>query len=232
MIQDIEYNGILGSSLKVFSVERPAIPAARPRREETEIPGLGTVYRETGEYEPTEIPVKMNYIGDELKWADRWRKIQKWFAAENGILRFSDDAGYFFKIAYVELDENERPSARTGRFNATFVTRDGLYYPNYGQREHKPDEIVWNPYEKSKPIFKITGEGLCTLSVNGNQMTANVGQNLTIDTERMLAYRQDGILQNTSVTGDYENLYLPAGNIEISITQGFDLVVIPNWRCR
>lgn len=232
MIQDIEYNGICGSSLKVFSMERPAIPAARPHREEIVIPGLGTVYRETGEYEPTEIPVKMNYIGDELKWADRWRKIQKWLAVENGILRFSDDAGYFFKIAHVELDENERPSARIGRFNVTFVTRDGLYYPNSGQREHSPEEIVWNPYEKSKPTFKITGEGSCILSVNGNQMTANVGQNLTIDTERMLAYREDGVLQNTSVTGDYESLYLPAGSIEISITQGFALTVIPNWRCR
>lgn len=232
MIQDIEYNGICGSSMKVFSMERPAIPAAKPKRESIVIPGLGTVYRKTGEYEPTEIPVKMNYVGDEEKWADRWRKIQKWLAAEMGILRFSDDAGYFFKIAHVELDENERPSARIGRFIATFVTRDGLYYPNSGQREYSPDEIIWNPYEISKPIYKISGEGLCTLSVNGKKLTANVGQHMIIDTERMEAYRQDGLSQNTSVTGDYENIYLPEGELEISITAGFELMIVPNWRCR
>ena len=61
-------------------------------------------------------------------------------------------------------------------------------------------------------------------------MTANVGQNLTIDTDLMIAYRQDGTMQNTAVTGDYENLYLLPGDNVISITDGFDLKIIPNWR--
>ena len=69
------------------------------------------------------------------------------------------------------------------------------------------------------------------LTVNGKTMKATVGQNLTIDTERMLAYRTDGTLMNTSVTGDYEDLYLQAGENEISITSGFSLKIIPNWRC-
>ena len=70
---------------------------------------------------------------------------------------------------------------------------------------------------------------MCTLTVNGNEMTANVGQNLTIDTDLMIAYRQDGTLQNTAVTGDYEDLYLVPGDNVISITSGFDLKIIPNW---
>ena len=73
---------------------------------------------------------------------------------------------------------------------------------------------------------------MCTLEVNGNRMTANVGQNLTIDTDRMVAYRQDGTLQNTAVTGKYEDLYLTEGEIDIGISTGFDLKIIPNWRCR
>ena len=60
-------------------------------------------------------------------------------------------------------------------------------------------------------------------------MTATVGQNLTIDTEKMLAYREDGELQNTGVTGDYGDLYLLHGENEISISEGFSLSVIPNW---
>ena len=70
---------------------------------------------------------------------------------------------------------------------------------------------------------------MCTLMVNGNEMTANVGQNLTIDTDLMMAYRQDGTLQNTAVTGDYEDLYLVPGDNVINITSGFDLKIIPNW---
>lgn len=59
---------------------------------------------------------------------------------------------------------------------------------------------------------------MCTLTVNGNTMTANVGQNLTIDTDRMIAYRSDGTLNNTQVTGNYEDMYLLNGENEISFS--------------
>lgn len=62
-------------------------------------------------------------------------------------------------------------------------------------------------------------------------MTANVNGHLIIDTDRMLTYRQDGKLENASVKGDYEDLYLEEGENMIRITPGFELKVIPNWRC-
>ena len=61
-------------------------------------------------------------------------------------------------------------------------------------------------------------------------MHANVGQNLTIDTDRMIAFREDGTVNNIAVSGDYEDLYLKEGDNQISITSGFALKVIPNWR--
>lgn len=233
MYQDIEYGGIRGSGLKIYARERPAIPAAKVRREQIVIPGRdGVVYRSEGTFEPTEIEVLFNYIGKESEWAERWRMAQRWLAKENAKLRFSDDDGYFFWVDHVELEANERTTRRIGNFTATFTTRDGLYYLNSGLREHGAEEIQWNPYETSHPVYKIAGEGVCTLEVNGKQITANVGQNLTIDTDRMVAYRQDGTLQNTDVTGRYEDLYLKEGEINIEISTGFDLKIIPNWRCR
>ena len=233
MIQDIEYAGIRGSSLKVFVRERPEIPAAKVRRTKIEIPGRdGAIYQSDEEFEETEISVSMNYIGSEIEWEGRWRRVQKWLAETNSILRFSDDTGYFFRISYVELGSNERPSARTGVFQATFVTRDGLHYLDSGLLEYSPGRVRRNPYERSKPVYKISGEGRCVLTVNGKEMEVNVGQNIAIDTERMVAYREDGTLLNTSVSGNYEDLFLQKGNNEISCTEGFDLKVIPNWRCR
>ena len=67
--------------------------------------------------------------------------------------------------------------------------------------------------------------------MNGKNMTANVNGHLIIDTDRMLTYRQDGKLENASVKGDYEDLYLEEGENMIRITPGFELKVIPNWRC-
>lgn len=233
MYQDVEYGGIKGSSIKIYARERPAIPAARKRREEITIPGRdGALYKSDGSYEPTEIEVQFNYIGMEEDWAKRWREAQRWLGKENARLRLSDDDGYFFWISYVDLSENERTSRRIGNFTATFVTRDGLYYLDSGLREYGKQEIRWNPYEASHPVYKVYGEGMCTIEVNGKQMKANVGQNLTIDTERMLAYREDGTLRNTDVTGEYENLYLPEGEIRIEVSYGFDIRITPNWRCR
>lgn len=94
------------------------------------------------------------------------------------------------------------------------------------------DKVLYNRYFLSHPVYKITGEGVCTLTVNGKTMVANVGQNLTIDTERKLSYRLDNTIMNTSVTGDYDDLYLLKGKNSIAITSGFRLKVIPNWRCR
>lgn len=71
---------------------------------------------------------------------------------------------------------------------------------------------------------------MCTIEVNGKMVTANVGQNMIIDTERMVAYREDGSLQNTKMTGDYEDLYFRNGEIEVAVSVGFDLRIIPNWR--
>ena len=233
MYQDVEYGGIKGSSIKIYARERPAIPAARKRREEITIPGRdGALYKSDGSYEPTEIEVQFNYIGMEEDWAKRWREAQRWLGKENARLRLSDDDGYFFWNSYVDLSENERTSRRIGNFTATFVTRDGLYYLDSGLREYGKQEIRWNPYEASHPVYKVYGEGMCTIEVNGKQMKANVGQNLTIDTERMLAYREDGTLRNTDVTGEYENLYLPEGEIRIEVSYGFDIRITPNWRCR
>ena len=85
---------------------------------------------------------------------------------------------------------------------------------------------------KKHPLsYIISGEGRCTITVNGKNMTANIGQNLTIDTELMIAYRTDGTTANTAVKGDYEDLYLQPGENQIGITRGFSMEVIPNWRC-
>jgi hypothetical protein len=46
----------------------------------------------------------------------------------------------------------------------------------------------------------------------------------------MIAYRTDGTMMNTSVSGDYEEMWLRAGENDVAITSGFTLTVIPRWR--
>lgn len=230
-MHDLEYAGMLGSTYKVFATDLISSPAAEPNLEEVKLSGRnGTIYRWDGTYKSTQIKIPFNYIGPSDRWDDRWRAIKQWLSARNTKLRFSHDSNFFYKITYTSLDENERTTERIGNFTATFNTFDGLQYLMSGQMEYPYKEVEWNPYIECHPTYKITAEGMCELNVNGKIMTANVGQNLTIDTDRMIAYRSDGTLNNTKVSGNYEDLYLKPGENSIEFTGG-TLVVVPNWRC-
>lgn len=229
---DFEFDGILGSSIGIFATGYPSIPAAVEKVEQVEIPGKsGTLCVRKKCFEETEITIEFNYIGKEKEWYSRWRTVKELFSARNTTLKFGDDEEFYYRISYVKLETNERMSRRIGKFKAIFVTKDGLSYFASGNRAIDVSETKYNPGIFSQPIYQITGEGMCTITVNGKEMTANVSDNLTIDTESMIAYREDGTLTNTAVKGNYENLYLQAGENTISVTDGFECKIIPKWRC-
>lgn len=229
---EVEYNNILASSLGIYAKTLPSIPMAVQKESSVEIPGSdGTMHILDGGYESTEIKIDFNYIGPSDKWDERWGCAKKWLSARNKMLRLGSDPDHFYKILKVSADDAEHTSERIGNFTATFQTKDGLRYLLEELNEHAAENVSFNPYEISHPIYKISGEGNCSLIVNGKKMSADVGQNLTIDTDRKIAYRADGTLSNTAVSGDYEDLFLQEGENEISITDGFNLKIIPNWRC-
>lgn len=213
----------------LFPVRRPDIPAPKLRVIETEIPGRDGVLTESdGDYAPITISIEFNFLRTPDTWASTFRAAKKWLQG-TGKLELSDDQDYFYRVYYCRIDDCERTSRKIGKFTAEFHCQPHTYRKD-GETEVENPTYLYNFGAISHPIYKITGEGMCTLTVNGRSMTANVGQNITIDTDAMLAYREDGTIQNTSVTGDYENLYLTEGDNSISITDGFRLAVIPNWR--
>lgn len=213
----------------ILPVRRPDIPAPIKDREQVAIPGSSMVLvMDRERYEPIEIPVEFNYVAAEDCWSEKFRKAKRWLSG-SGELLFSDDADYFYKVHYVELDACEREMKRFGRFRASFVC-DPFTYLKSGKGEYDYPEVLYNLYSEAHPVYKITGEGVCCLTVNGRQMKANVGQNLVIDTERMIAYRVDGTMNNALISGDYQDLYLMEGENQIEITLGFGLRVVPNWR--
>ena len=69
--------------------------------------------------------------------------------------------------------------------------------------------------------------------MNGKHISVNVGQNLIIDTDRKISYRENGILNNVALSGDYEDLYFVEGNNTVEIVNGnnFEITIQPNWRC-
>ena len=217
---------------KITVAYRPDFPAPEPRYTDTQVPGRdGALTEFDGTYSDIAVDVEMNYITNPQNWHAAWREVKR-YLLKGGIreLRFSDDLSFYYKCKKVVLGTNEREFRHTAAFTATFTLAPYEYLTD-GKERYPYQVCAFNRYELCKPIYFITGEGMCTLTVNGNEMTANVGQNLTIDTDLQLAYRTDGTLQNTEVAGNFDDLYLLPGENTITVTDGFDLKIQPNWRC-
>lgn len=229
MRYSIVFNGRRCEDYGIHPVTRPNIPAPQKDIEVLTIPGKsGMLTKDNKRYEPIEIPIEFNFSSRPGEWGLAFRNAKRWLSG-SGELEFSDDPDYFYKVYYAQIVESERELKRIGRFNANF-TCDPFSYLKDGKREYDSSEVLYNPYSVAHPAYRITGEGVCCLTVNNQTMRANVGQNLTIDTDRMIAFREDGTINNTAISGDYEDLYLQEGDNQISITSGFALKVVPNWR--
>ena len=154
------------------------------------------------------------------------REIKKWLSG-TGYLCIDDEKQFFYEVQYIRHGDVERELKKYGRFTVVFYCIP-YEYAYTGLSYITPGASLYNPYDECMPIYKIAGEGICVLTVNGKRFEMNVGQDVTIDTSLMLAYRTEENL-NASVKGNYEDLYLKPGDNEISITSGFELTVSPRW---
>lgn len=233
MLYDIQFNGRTGTTVGVIVQNRPNIPAPKKIYDAIELPGKdGVLYRDTGTVEDIRIEVPLAFREkDPSKWSQKLRSVKEWLlSVTDNKLSFTDDSDYFYRVKKVTVGTTERYVKRQGRLVADFCC-NGYMYLKSGAREQQLDALLDNPGIRCLPVYKISGNGMCTITINGKQMKANVGQNLTIDTERKLAYRTDGSVKNTSISGDYEDIALNPGRNSISVTSGFALTAIPNWRC-
>ena len=232
----VTYNGIQDSSVGVHVATRPAIPAAREILQTIQIPGRdGTLTIKDGTVEDIQISVEFSFSAYPDVWQDRVYAVKNWLQMRSeATLRFSDLAGIFYKVRYVELSDFTRQHKKIGTFTATF-TCEGYQYLDSGLVDVSGG-ILSNQWGTAHPLYKITssGSGACTLTVNGKSLQATVNANMTIDTDRAIAYRTStGAVQNTAlVMGNYDfrDFWLKPGSNTISITSGFTLQIQPNWR--
>ncbi|MBR5583673.1 MAG: phage tail protein [Lachnospiraceae bacterium] len=232
MMYTVKYNGETAAEHGLLVANRPNIPSAVEDVTTYSVSGRdGDLHRHEGTVKDISIKITFNYISSPELWGTAFRNATQWlYGREDMRLFLGDDDGWFYKVKNVVVSEAKRQYKKIGNFTATF-TCEGYAYSLEGQ--YKTDSLVlYNPYSVSHPVYHITGEGVCEIAVNGKSMTANVGQNLVIDTDKCIAYRVDGTMMNTAVTGDYENLYFQEGQNVVTVTDGFTVTVVPGWRCR
>ena len=225
----VSYNNESCLGYGIIPVRRPSIPAPEEKIEEIEIPGRnGVLTVSENLYYRISIQVEFNFMSKPNQWAETYRKAKRWLSG-SGELWFSDDHEVYYKVLYCKVTGTERTSRRIGNFTAEFVCDPYTYYKS-GKNEIELESVIYNPGVTCEPTYRITGEGLCTLTVNGYEFTANVGQEIIIDTNRMISYKNDGQMLNTDVTGDYAKLRLNPGDNSLSVTDGFLAYITTEWR--
>ena len=227
---DIEYAGSTGKEKGIIVTRRPDIPSPVEIVESYRVPGRdGELIAHTGTYEDIEIEISFGFRSPKDQWAERFRQCRKWLLApgENR-LQFSDDPDFFRLVKYIEMDEAERSLKKYGEFSVIFTCSP--YQFAYEGELEVPAADLYNNYDLSRPIFYIQGEGVCRIAVNGKEVSINVGQNATIDTDLMIAYRNDKTIVNADTSGDYDWLWLRPGLNTITATAGFLVTLKPRWR--
>ena len=229
----ITFNGKTEREAGLIVRERPSVPAPIFDSDVYDIPGRdGDLYEFPGTVSDILISVELGYVVSVKEWQVQWRKARQWLLDRGDMkLRLSDDPQFYYKVKKVTLTDSEREYRTFGEFTAEFIC-EGYQYDVNGDETVSIEEASFNVFNATcHPDYLISGNGDCTLTVNGKTLEAFVTENLTVNTDLMLSYRIDGTMQNTAITGDYEDLYLNPGDNTISITDGFTLQVVPHWRC-
>ena len=222
----IVYNDKANIDVNLLVTTRPSKPAPDMEYEEVKVPGGKTLYREKG-YRDIDITVSFNFMSKNT-WDKDFRNIKSWLLGKgSNKLKFSDDLEVFYQVNKVTIDTPERIMRKLGRFNVTFTCEPYVYID---EAERDLSTLLYNNYIVSKPIYRIVGEGYLTFNINNKVIKVNVGQELIIDTDKGLCYRE-GIVNNIALEGRYEDMYLVEGENTFSWTQGFKIYILPNWRC-
>ncbi len=178
-----------------------------------------------------EIPVTYNFI-DRKDFIEKTRLIKKWInKIDDNRLMFSDDLDMYYKVKYCKLQVIERTRRKKGNFEVTFVCSPFLYYRS-GDEEIINPKSLFNPsYLIAKPIYKIEAEGIISLIVNGKEAKFNIGQELLIDTELELCFREKTKNNIAFEEGWYDDLFLKQDENTIEWKGNLkSLIVIPRWR--
>ncbi len=212
--------------------EYPVIPNAELVYNTYEIPGRDGELVESKSYRKNiTIAPTLTLVADEvyqLHYNDYVRKVERWLTG-TGWLRISDNVDTLYRVLKVQNGGSERQTPVWGTLTPAFLC-EPYEYKTDGLEKYPVSGVTYNAYDLCKPIYRITGNSSGTLTVNGNEIAVNVGQNMTIDTANQITYRtDDGTLIMGNIGGNYEDMWLPNGNVSISISTGLAATVEPRW---
>lgn len=226
------YNGKTNTEAGISVRHRPDMPTPAREYEIIKIEGRdGDLYEDKGTFEDITIEVAFNFGSEPDDWNERLRKVKQWLYSDGDRrLILSDDMDYFYNVKMVNISDTERRIKRIGRFTVKFICEPYAYIKS-GTQTLGLENVLVNKWQQADPIYFIYGSGEAKLTVNGKTINATVDRKLTIDTKLGLSYTAENTINNTVISGNYEDMKLQQGDNTFSINKGFEVYIQPNWRC-
>lgn len=231
MNYDVIINNRSMSDRGFLAVQRPAEPSPEKKIVSNEVLSRdGAFYRDTGFYKDYEQEIEFNFmVPQQSEWAAKVRELRRIFETAETLM-FSDDQQFQRRIKLAVVGDCARLGNLIGKATVK-LTLDPYHYFVPGQRWIKHPELYrYNEHDKSRPIYRIIGNGEATLTVNGYSCTVIVPGQIYLDTERSVAHGPESENLNANTNADYERLLLKHGDNQVSVSGDFTLWVYPNWR--
>lgn len=185
-------------------------------------------YKGNAEIRVTFAMVADDAVNTSGSYAQKFRSVRQWLSG-TGKLIIGDSTDSYYEVLKTTIVTENRVILRYGIIEVAFTV-----YPyeflNTGDTGITSFPIT-NNADIARPLYKITGTGSGTLTVNSKTMTYTVDGNLYIDTRRLIAYKLDNgskLNRSDKISGNYDDLLLKVGSNSISATVG-TLEVTPRW---
>lgn len=196
---NVTFNNTDCFDLGIKAIARHSLPIPSFKYKEDKAEGINGGYiTEYKNVEDIEITISFNflYINDD-DFNYKKRLIKNWLRkVKDNKLSFSEDEDYYYKVKRLEVSNIEREIG-IADFEVKFIC-EGYEYSAYGCREIKINKnyIVFNTGVKSFPILRVVGEGNTTITFNDKSFSLNVGQEVIVDSEEELCYKDGRIVTN------------------------------------
>lgn len=229
----IIYDNKSNLDLEIEVVKRPIIPMPTRKYKVIDIEGHdGSYYEDKEIYENITFLIEFNFVEDNLNnIRNRVRKIKRWIEnAKDNKLVLSDNKGYYYNVCKAEMGEvNYGEIYEIQSFNISFTVEPYQYLSD--NQELQLSTIMYNNWDVCQPIYRIVGNGICILNINGIIINCTINGQLIIDTQFDKILNSDRTLAigKTDIK-KMQNLYLKEEENTFSWSSGFTIYIIPNWR--
>lgn len=230
----ITFKGTSSGAFPLIITEPPQVVPSQLITEEYQIPGRdGVLYGSNPYRGSAQISVKMALKTSQAitsnvsAYKTAYRQVMQWLQG-TGNLVIGDSQDSFYEVQKIEISTDQRIVLQYGELEVLFTVYP-FEFLNTGNTAASSYSSLANDGDECAPLYRITGTGSGSLTVNGHTMTfsANTGE-LYIDIRRKIAYNANGVNQNSVISGDYDDMRLQHGTNSISVSGG-SLRVYPKW---